>query len=59
MKKMLVTGGTTFVSKYVTSYFVNQGYEVYVLNRNTRQQVRGAKLISGDRHSLGDILNVY
>lgn len=59
MKKMLVTGGTTFVSKYVTSYFVNQGYEVYVLNRNTRQQVRGAKLISGDRHSLGDILKGF
>ena len=56
---MLVTGGTTFVSKYVTSYFVNQGYEVSVLNRNTRQQVRGAKLRSGDRHSLGDMLKGF
>ena len=33
MKKILVTGGTTFVSKYVAKYFVNAGYEVYVLNR--------------------------
>ena len=41
MKKILVTGGTTFVSKYVADYFVNAGYEVYVLNRNTKPQVQG------------------
>ena len=29
MKKILVTGGTTFVSKYVAKYFVNMGYEVF------------------------------
>lgn len=57
MKKILVTGGTTFVSKYVAEYFVNAGYEVYVLNRNTKQQVQGVKLIEGDRHNLGGILN--
>ena len=56
MKKILVTGGTTFVSKYVAEYFVNAGYEVYVLNRNTRPQVQGAKLIEGDRHNLNGIL---
>ena len=32
MKKILVTGGTPFVSKYVAQYFVTAGYEVYVLN---------------------------
>ena len=52
MKKILVTGGTTFVSKYVAEYFVNAGYEVYVLNRNTKPQVPGVKLIEGDRHNL-------
>ena len=31
MKKILVTGGTTFVSKYVAEYFVNVGYEVLYL----------------------------
>ena len=31
MKKILVTGGTTFVSKYVAEYFVNVGYEVFYL----------------------------
>lgn len=56
MKKILVTGGTTFVSKYVAEYFVNAGYEVYVLNRNTKPQVQGVKLIEGDRHNLNGIL---
>ena len=56
MKKILVTGGTTFVSKYVAEYFVNAGYEVYVLNRNTKPQVQGVNLIEGDRHNLGGVL---
>lgn len=56
MKRILVTGGTTFVSKYVAEYFVNSGYEVYVLNRNSKPQVQGVKLIEGDRHNLGGIL---
>ncbi len=38
MKKILVTGGTAFVSKYVAEYFVNVGYEVHILNRNTKPQ---------------------
>ena len=56
MKKILVTGGTTFVSKYVAEYFVNVGYEVFVLNRNSKPQVQGVKLIEGDRHNLGGVL---
>lgn len=47
MKKMLVTGGTVFVSRYVAEYFVKAGYDVFVLNRNTRQQSEGVTLISG------------
>ena len=27
-KKILVTGGTVFVSKYVAEYFVKKGYDV-------------------------------
>lgn len=60
MKKILITGGTTFVSKYVAQYFVNSNYEVYVLNRNSKPQIQGVKLIEGDRHILGDLLkNMY
>lgn len=56
MKKVLVTGGTTFVSRYAAQYFLEHGYEVYVLNRNSKPQVEGVHLIEGDRHHLGDLL---
>ena len=59
MKKLLVTGGTVFVSKFTAKYFSAHGYEVYVLNRNTREQVRGVTLIEADRHALGDRLKKY
>ena len=56
MKKILITGGTKFVSKYAAQYFSEQHYEVYVLNRNTKPQIQGVTLIEGDRHELGDAL---
>lgn len=56
MKKILITGGTVFVSRYAAQYFVDKGYEVYVVNRNSRPQVPGVKLIEADRHDLGDKL---
>lgn len=56
MKKILITGGTTFVSESVAEYFVNAGYDVYVINRNSKTQVKGVNLIERDRHELGDIL---
>lgn len=56
MKSVLITGGTTFVSKYAAQYFVEAGYEVYVLNRNSKPQVQGVQLIEADRHRLGDVL---
>lgn len=49
MKKILITDGTVFVSKYLARYFVSKNYEVYVLNRNTRRQVKGVKLIQAER----------
>lgn len=54
--KILVTGGTVFVSRYTAEYFMKKGHEVYVLNRNTKPQSNGVKLIECDRHSLGDRL---
>ncbi len=55
MKKLLITGGTVFASRFAASYFRDK-YEVYVLNRNTRKQVEGVQLIEGDRNALGDRL---
>ncbi|MGN0461300.1 MAG: NAD-dependent epimerase/dehydratase family protein [Ruminococcus sp.] len=54
--KILITGGTTFVSKYTAEYFVRKNNEVYVINRNSRKQVDGVKLIDCDRTHLGNKL---
>lgn len=56
MKKVLITGGTTFVSRFAAEYFVKHNYDVYVINRNTKSQVHGVTLIECDRHKLGDKL---
>ena len=56
MRKILITGGTTFVSKYAAEYFLKAGYDVYVLNRNSKPQVESVNLIEGDRHNLGSVL---
>ncbi|MBQ8834587.1 MAG: NAD-dependent epimerase/dehydratase family protein [Oscillospiraceae bacterium] len=56
MKKLLITGGTNFVSRYAAEYFVRRGYAVTVLNRNSRPQVEGVTLVEADRHDLGDCL---
>ena len=58
MKKILVTGGTIFVSKFIANYF-KQDNEVYVLNRNTKPQLDGVHLIEADRNKLRDSLKEY
>ena len=54
--RILVTGGTVFVSRFTAEHFVKKGHEVYVLNRNSRPQSEGVHLIEADRHSLGNKL---
>lgn len=54
--KILVTGGTVFVSRYTAKYFADKGNEVFVLNRGTKKQVDGVRLIKADRHSLNGAL---
>ncbi len=59
MKKILVTGGTVFVSRYIAEYYVTKGNDVYVLNRNSRKQSERVTLIEADRHNLGEKLRGY
>lgn len=59
MRKILVTGGTVFVSRYVADYFARKGDDVYVLNRNTKAQNPNVTLIEGDRNDLGEKLKNY
>ncbi|WP_432651327.1 NAD-dependent epimerase/dehydratase family protein [Huintestinicola sp.] len=54
--RILVTGGTVFASRYTAEYFACKDYEVYVLNRGSRPQSEGIKLIKCDRHDLGNVL---
>lgn len=54
--RILITGGTVFASRYAAEYFVSQGNEVFVINRNNRPQSKGVQLIESDRHSLGQRL---
>lgn len=56
MRKILITGGTTFVSKFTAEYFAAKGDEVYVINRGSREQVKGVNLINCDRLALGSRL---
>ncbi|MBP1546171.1 MAG: NAD-dependent epimerase/dehydratase family protein [Oscillospiraceae bacterium] len=53
---ILITGGTVFASRYTAEYFVKKGHDVYVLNRNSRPQSSGVKLICCDRHNLNNSL---
>ena len=55
--KILITGGTTFVSKYAAEFFVAKGNDVTVINRGSRQQVNSVAHINCDRTALGDRLN--
>lgn len=55
MNKILITGGTVFVSRFVAEYF-SQGNEVFVLNRNSRTQVSGVHLIECDRNAIDERL---
>ncbi len=54
--RILVTGGTVFVSRFTAEYFANHGHEVYVLNRNSRPQSKDVHLINCDRNNIGDSL---
>lgn len=38
MRKILITGGTNFVSRYVAEHFVRNGDDVTVINRGSRPQ---------------------
>ena len=48
--RILVTGGTVFVSRAAAEYFAAAGHEVTVLNRGSREQLRGVRHICCDRH---------
>ena len=56
---ILVTGGTVFASRYTAEFFAAKGHDVYVLNRGSKPQSPGVRLICTDRHAPGDTLKNY
>ena len=59
MSKILITGGTVFVSKFLAEYFIGEGNEVYVFNRGSRQQSEGAHLIKGNKKYINKKLSEH
>jgi len=58
--KILVTGGTVFVSRCTAEYFAARGHEVCVLNRGSRVQPEGVRHLCHDRHEPGlDLRNEH
>lgn len=55
--KILITGGTTFVSRYAAEHFVSKRNDVTVINRGSRPQIIGVTHINCDRTALGDTLS--
>ena len=53
---ILITGGTTFVSRFAAEYFAGKGHDVTVLNRGSRPQAEGVTHIQCDRTQLGNTL---
>ena len=67
MRKILVTGGTVFASRYIAEYYTQfvpeyaaeQEAEVYVMNRGTHRQVSGVHFIECDKNNIGGRLRGY
>lgn len=57
--KILVTGGTIFLSKFTAKYFLEKGHTIYVLNRGNNEQLDGVIHIKADRNNLSNILKDY
>lgn len=51
--RILITGGTVFVSRAAAEYFMARGHDVAVLNRGSRSQLPGVRHICRDRHDPG------
>lgn len=51
--RILITGGTVFVSRAAAEYFMTRGHDVAVLNRGSRPQLPGVRHICRDRHDAG------
>lgn len=59
MKKILIMGGNQFVGKEIAKKLMTKkDYEIYVLNRGNRENIKGVNFIKVDRDNLDDMKKV-
>lgn len=58
MASCLVFGGTQFVGKAVAKRLIDEGNEVYVLNRGNREAPKGSKALIADRNNINELSEV-
>ena len=62
MKKILITGGTGFIGAAISNYFINKGYDITILDNNSRGNIsrikhnrKNIKFIKGDVTKYKDV----
>lgn len=57
MKKILILGGNQFVGKAITKRLLEKDYDIYVLNRGTKENLKNAVHIKCDRNNIDEMKN--
>lgn len=57
MKKILILGGNQFVGKAITKRLLEKNYDIYVLNRGTKENLKNAVHIKCDRNNIDEMKN--
>jgi len=58
MARILVFGGSVFVGKAIVNRLVNDGHEVYILNRGNHTTPPGANQFIADRNNFEQVNKV-
>jgi len=53
-KKIVITGGTGFLGVYLTKYFTEKGYHVYIISRSERPSTQNVTYLKWDGKTLGN-----
>jgi len=53
-KKIVITGGTGFLGEYLTSYFIKEGYHIYIISRSKKANLEHITYLQWDGKSQGE-----
>lgn len=57
MKKIIIAGGTGFIGRYLSGYYLKKGFEVVVLSRKESKTEHNIRYVSWDGKTLSDWQN--